>query len=274
METGETSNHKACRRFFPLQAGDAVVHSWDVLHGVDVEPGLDRTSLIVWFDELHETEGKVEETESSDGCGVSPWLTRHKEMNANEETANGVLQFVLASALSSVDDPEQIKELPSPVDLYLRSASRRNTFALTRMGGLCEDDSLANAELHDEAVRVLEFLRPREILPSTILKMLPGQDTRQELAIRFWLEGAMSGNPNGQKALADEIMMEASQSGSADGRLLAAVLFALAAQQDDDGASESLSRVIEHDVASRGIDNEDAFLASPVVQVAHAAIAA
>ena len=48
-ETGETSNHKALRRFFPLQTGDCVLHTWDVLHGVDVEPGLDRTSLIVWL---------------------------------------------------------------------------------------------------------------------------------------------------------------------------------------------------------------------------------
>eukprot|EP00980_Cylindrotheca_fusiformis_P025848 scaffold14736_cov54-Cylindrotheca_fusiformis.AAC.1 len=48
---GATSNHAALRRFFPLSTGDGVVHTWDVLHGVDVEAGLDRTSLIVWFTE-------------------------------------------------------------------------------------------------------------------------------------------------------------------------------------------------------------------------------
>ena len=51
-DKGQTSNHKSLRRFFPLQKGDCVIHTWDVLHGVDVKPGLDRTSLIVWFDEV------------------------------------------------------------------------------------------------------------------------------------------------------------------------------------------------------------------------------
>jgi hypothetical protein len=30
-------NHAALRRFFPLACGDGVVHTWDVIHGVDVE---------------------------------------------------------------------------------------------------------------------------------------------------------------------------------------------------------------------------------------------
>jgi hypothetical protein len=69
-------------------------------------------------------------------------------------------------------------------------------------------------------------------------------------------------------------MLESSQSGNADRRLLAALLFALAAQQDDDGASQSLSRVIECEVEIENIESQDDFLASPVVQVANAAFEA
>jgi len=46
-DNGSTSNHASLRRFFPLERGDGVVHTWDVLHGVDVVPNSDRTSLIV-----------------------------------------------------------------------------------------------------------------------------------------------------------------------------------------------------------------------------------
>jgi hypothetical protein len=94
------------------------------------------------------------------------------------------------------------------------------------------------------------------------------------LAIRFWLEGAIAGSVLAQKALADELMLESSQSGNADRRLLAALLFALAAQQDDDGASQSLSRVIEYEVETENIESQDDFSASPVVQVANAAFEA
>jgi hypothetical protein len=66
-------------------------------------------------------------------------------------------------------------------------------------------------------------------------------------------------------------MLEASQSGDPNQRLLAAVLFALASQQDDSESSESLSRVIEYDVAARNVGSQEEFLASPVVQTANAA---
>jgi hypothetical protein len=123
--TGQTSNHKALRRFFSLQAGDAAIHSWDVLHGVDVEPGLDRTSLIVWFDEYSESV-------------KFPWLVNHRDYR--RDSTNDVLHFVFASALSNVNLDKS--EMNDPIHLYLRSASQRNTFALTRMGSLCEEDAL------------------------------------------------------------------------------------------------------------------------------------
>ena len=96
---------------------------------------------------------------------------------------------------------------------------------------------------------------------------------RTELACRFWLEGSLTGNPLAQKSLADEVMLEASVSGNADERLLAATLFALASQQDSqEGPSDSLARVIEYDVAAREVQSQEEFLASPVVQAANAAL--
>ena len=83
---GNTSNHAALRRFFPLEQGDGVVHTWDVLHGVDVAPNSDRTSLIVWFT----TDEALDYQETM----TPPWLIKHP----NIDTDN-VAQFVLASAM-------------------------------------------------------------------------------------------------------------------------------------------------------------------------------
>mmetsp|Transcript_15616 Transcript_15616/g.31958 ORF Transcript_15616/g.31958 Transcript_15616/m.31958 type:complete len:634 (+) Transcript_15616:201-2102(+) len=283
-KTGETSNHKALRRFFPLRTGDCVVHTWDILHGVDVQPGLDRTSLIVWFDEV---------AEEGDGEAASPvhnknneyemppnssWLSLEKQNYPSDATTlhngNDVRQFVLASALSSVES--DVDTELDEILLYLRSASRGNTFALTRMGSICEEGALSSSELQNESFKFLEELTPFEELPGIVQELLEENDNAQsELACRFWLEASLSGNPLAQKSLADEIMFEASRSGNPNQRLLAAVLFALASQQDnDEGPSDSLSRVIEYDLAARNIQSQEEFLASPVVQTANAAFGA
>jgi hypothetical protein len=275
--SGQTSNHMALRRFFPLRTGDCVVHTWDVLHGVDVEAGLDRTSLIVWFTEDEMDDNNDGSCHNDYVSGVAPWLTKHPE----RQHTNDVLQFVLASALSSGDKSDLShatfeESTTNEVDLYLRSASHGNIFALTRIGSLCEEGTLSPI-MQERALSVLEELRPYDKLPLAIrdlaTHMVSDDDyLNRQLAIRFWLEGALGGNPLAQRALADEVMLNASQSGSASGRLMAAVLFALAAQQDDEMATESLARVVEFDLGARNVDSQDAFLASPVVQVAKAAL--
>jgi hypothetical protein len=231
-----------------------------------VEPGLDRTSLIVGFDEHPDPDKDKQPV-------VSPWLTNHPNRQS-KEPSNDVLQFVLASALSSVDNEFKTRDLENEIQLYVGSASQRNTFALTRMGSLCEDGALNDKALNQKAFRILDSLRTKEQLPQPLQEMLDKRETSQELAVRFWLEGALGGNPLAQKALADELMMVASQSGSEQLQTLAAVLFALAAQQGDESASAALSRVVEFDVTSRGVETEEDFFNSPVVQVANAAIVA
>lgn len=119
---------------------------------------------------------------------------------------------------------------------------------------------------------MLESLRPSSE-PSDDLDAILGEETDPTMrqARLFWYQGAIRGNPLSQRALADEIMLEASESNDADARHLAAVLFALAAQQGIEPAVESLSRVVEYEVAARGIDTQEEFAASPVVQVAQIA---
>ena len=204
---------------------------------------------------------------------VSPWLVN--DPNNHDGSTDDVLQFVLASALSSAECSDVDDNKKKIIQLYLQSASLKNTFALTRMGSLCEEGALSSSKLQINALKVLDQLRPISNLPIPIQEMISdgGDDdkTQLDLAIRFWFEGAVAGSVLAQKALADELMLESSQSGSSDRRLLAAILFALAAQQDDEGASQALSRVIEFEVATEQIESQDEFAAAPVVQVANAA---
>jgi hypothetical protein len=64
--------------------------------------------------------------------------------------------------------------------------------------------------------------------------------------------------------------MEASETGDSDVRLLAAVLFALAAQQPGNvHAFDSLARVIDFEVADEKIRNDEDFASSFIVRIAH-----
>jgi hypothetical protein len=259
---GITSNHASLRRFFPLEKGDGVVHTWNVLHGVDVSPDSDRTSLIVWFTTEKVLESDIEMT--------SPWLTGHPTIETNDVT-----QFVLASALTtSTDDDDLTMDavMPHPHDLYLKSAESGNTFALTRLGSLAQEQKLS-LERAMRGVAILNNLRPSEELPFE--EQIIGDEysiSYDALAKRFWFEGAVRGNPLAQAHLADEVMELAANTRNDDMRVLAAVLFGLAAQQGHDIASESLSRVVEFEVASSLIQSQEEFEASPVVKTANAAL--
>jgi hypothetical protein len=295
-DDGKTSNHAALRRFFPLACGDGVVHTWDVLHGVDVEPGLDRTSLVIWFT----TE---EELDPNQSLPPAPWLYEQPDLETND-----VGQFVLASAIASSDESfrddsswgsesnsktmSQSSSMPDdhehdhndsrrsttathhPFDLYLDSASRENTFALTRLGSLCEDGML-DEEMTSRAEDLVCRLRPD--LPKVLHQRedddVPASMSSMYLAKRFWFEGAVRGNPLAQIAWGDEILFEASESGEADALILAAVLFGLAAQQGqgNEQAMKSLKRVLEFDATFGAYETQDDFLRSPVVQAAEAA---
>jgi hypothetical protein len=160
-----------------------------------------------------------------------------------------------------------------PHDLYLKSAASGNTFALTKLGSLAQDQelSLERAKL---GLVILEKLRPGGDVLFVDQKTVKndGFISFDALAKRFWYEGAVRGNPMAQAYLADDVMEQAAITGKQDLRVLAATLFALAAQQGNEAASESLSRVVEFEVAQSGIQSQEEFEASPVVRTANAAL--
>ena len=296
-----TSNHKSLRRYFPLSEGDAVLHSWDVLHGVDVLPGMGRTSLIVWFtEETTTTCSDDDKRNDADNTttnnimeNVSPWLLTDTERIAMDE----VTQFVLASALESVNDGDDstasMTSSYNSQELYLKSAGQQSAFALSRLGSLFETDSWKSPELKQQAKELLDAVCPVEQIPAPLRPILltsevqQHQDQRililpehQSMAWRFWLQAAWLGNPQAQLALADELMAHAATSleGSSDEerddvRLMAAVLFGLAAQQGEDHALERLKKVVEIETAEKQIETQEDFFNSRVVQTARAATA-
>lgn len=278
----QTSNHASLRRFFPLNSGDGVLHTWDVLHGVDVEPGLDRTSLIVWFSTKEAMSNSASEvTGPAEPAPVSPWLSKHQSRESND-----VVQFVLGSALESSSGPVDGVESgasPSmhheentvalqgknvehnPHELYLQSAAQENPFALSRLGSLCEGGALL-PELVKQAVDMLSNL---DAPPDSMTSLLNDDDQNQSLARRFWLEGSLRGNSNAQTALGDEAMEKGVIQNREDLRLMAATLFGLAAQQGLEQAIDSLSRVVEYEASI--CESKEDFLVSPILKVAQAA---
>ena len=264
---GISSNHAALRRFFPLQCGDAAIHTWDVLHGVDVQPldktcevSLERTSLIVWF-----VEG---DTCSGEESLISPWLHARNDLDKND-----IAQFVLGSALESSSNAQTFAYYRN---LYFRSATKGNSFALTRLGSIFDssDTSLEDEEFETKCEALLDSLSPRDELPNALLYAIDSLENRsQEKAVRFWYEGAIRGNPLAHFALADILMsfVTLSETESTDTKLLATVLFALAAQQRLDHAEDALDRIIRHEMSSGIITSNEEFMQSLIVRTAQVA---
>ena len=262
LDTGNvistTSNHAALRRFFQLNSGDAVTHTWNVLHGVDVEPGIDRTSLIVWFTEK---DSSSQQTNFS-----SPWLLAHPELKTDN-----VAQFVLASALESSDTDLNI----NLQDLCLQSAVYGNSFALTRLGSLCEEAGDDADEIFlTKALETIQSIRKDSEVPVWLLNVNDGLTQTQELSVRlsrrFWFEAALCGNPLAQTALADDLMATGAM--DREIRVIAASLFGLAAQQGHTEAQEALVRVVQMEAGSDEIRSEEEFRQSPVVKIAEVAM--
>jgi hypothetical protein len=238
-----SSNHVAHRRFFALSCGDGIFHTWDILHGVDVEPGLDRTSLIVWFstsDVLRKLE-KYNKTDANTSF-FSPWI-----LDGLRVENNNVAKFVLASAIeSSLDSVEKdqhsitsltmvssdtklcttgIPNLPNPIQLYIDSASNGNAFAYNRLGSFfCDSESVISDDVVQAAMSALPSVTSTELcttigqifsLPSLHSLEEDGTDEDKQQQQRnryigklFYLAGALRGNPVSQQNLASEIMYD------------------------------------------------------------------
>jgi len=152
--------HAALRRFFALEGGDGVAHSYDVLHGVDVDPDLgnERTSLIVWFTDNDDGGGRDDDDDDDDGgdnggrggasTGTpSSWLV---------DPDNDVGEFVLGLAIENSSsrggerDAKTTTTTPAagdhhaevtadPYSLYLSSARTGNVYAISAIAQMCSD---------------------------------------------------------------------------------------------------------------------------------------
>eukprot|EP00957_Ditylum_brightwellii_P053530 4056307-Ditylum_brightwellii.AAC.1 len=152
-------DHPALRRYFPLSAGDAILHSWDVQHGVNIMSNSNRTSLIVWFvaddergeeggnrkeeDEVERIENEEEQSEwfkmteqlmkrleeagmessSAVKCSLTSLLSLYDQYT-NKNYDDDLLYYVLGIALESAESIFDVEMTPSS------SSSMVNTHGL------------------------------------------------------------------------------------------------------------------------------------------------
>ncbi|KAL7523510.1 hypothetical protein ACHAWF_000549, partial [Thalassiosira exigua] len=205
---GATCGHAALRRFVPLDKGDGVVHTFDVLHGVDVDPGLkrSRTSLIVWFTDNGdggEDEDETEECVSKAQC--PPWLL-HPADDVGAFVAALAAETAAAELDRGVNAPLKATD---PYDLYLASASKGNAFALTSLAGMCQEDLIPDEE-YDRVYNVAAdgTAGSNPFLPTRVDKT-NGPRRCKDLARALWYRAAISGGHRvAQVSLADDLMLE------------------------------------------------------------------
>jgi hypothetical protein len=234
-----STNNAALRQFFPLDKGDGVVHTFDVLHGVDVDPDLkrSRTSLIVWF-------GNSDDT----------WLERTDDIS----------QFV--SGLVMEEDDVSMKAL----EMYLSSVEQGNVFAMTALAQLCAEEKVPDL-LFD---RIRSAIPPNSFLPKEEASV-----SCKDLANALWYHAAIAGgNPVAQNGLANSLMSayasaesELSAEEEKHVLLMASVLFTMAYNNHNQDSLDALERLMGvecrrlHDLGVE-IPSEE-FFSSPVVKV-------
>jgi len=100
------------REFIELEAGDAVLHSFDVMHGVDVLSG-ERVSLIIWF------------KSNADACEkkLSPWYA--EAAAGGNPTAQYNLGRVVANGLGGTP-----QDRPAGVEWYAKAAKQGHVMAM------------------------------------------------------------------------------------------------------------------------------------------------
>jgi len=206
--TDGVTNNAALRKFFPLDEGDGVVHTFDILHGVDVDPRLNRprTSLIVWFTDYGRDDKIVDE--GGDGDDVNqPWLLN---------PSNAVEEFILglASDFSEEEDGSHLnlKRATHPLTLNLSSASKGNMFAITKLGQMCDDGELPET-YHEQIRSFLEGFDPCNpfLPPPSSNDDTNDQNPRscKNLVTALWYHASViGGNRVAQVSLADELVLQ------------------------------------------------------------------
>ena len=247
--------HKALKQFFPLQAGDGVIHTWDILHGVDIDPTHQRTSLIVWF-----TKSSNNTNERNDSDDVPLWLS-----SQNNDDNDAVQNFVLALSKEQQQHPQD-----EIIDLIIKSASLGNNFALTRLGTILmdqvdnHDSSHCDDELEliklsskhvDECHSLVNLLSNdgdhESLYPRNNNKNLDYEENvtiQRKIAIALLKEASLRGSAVAQVSYADSLMEDYFMEDHTDKKkeelmMDAAILLTLASQQDYKPAHESIQRL-------------------------------
>jgi len=230
--TNGVTNNVALRKFFPLDKGDGVVHTFNILHGVDVDPKLNcpRTSLIVWFTDYGgDDDDGDQERSTSEELHVNNTANANANANAYNNVnqpwllnpSNAIDEFVLglASECNEEEDGSHLK-LKKSIDslsLNLSSASKGNIFAMVKLGQMCDDAELP--DIHYEQVRsFLEDFDPSNpFIPAPITSGSTVSDDGDDdnsracknLATALWYHASIAGgNRSAQISLADELMLQ------------------------------------------------------------------
>ena len=241
------SSHAGLRQFFPLNTGDGVIHTFDILHGVDVDPTLDcsRTSLIIWFvdkqqqrqqDQRRNISGSSE-NESSTYSSPSSSTTQRKIITdqpwlLEPDTDDHLKQFVLALASDCKAEIVQEEEEEKNDDiittsnnssnsnssnsnnaiheLYIQSARQGNAFALNSLAEICIDGLLSKNQFEQTNAIPLDLngLNDNPFLSHDHDDHDDEINVQVSLARALWFESSMRGNRVAQASLGDSIMEE------------------------------------------------------------------
>ena len=200
------------KKFFPLNRGDGVVHTFDVLHGVDVDPQLNqpRTSLIVWFTDSGGggvSDAHDDEDDASTNVN-QPWL-----LNPNKDDDIGQFVLALASERTVEEDGSHVnlKNAVNPLQLYISSAALGNVFAMTALGQMCDDGLVPDSQCDVIRNALLDLNGANPCLQKN------DNDDKEEassirckgLANALWYHAAIEGGHRvAQVSLADNLMLQ------------------------------------------------------------------
>jgi hypothetical protein len=225
--------HAALRQFFALEVGDGVAHSYDVLHGVDVDPdlGRERTSLIVWF--VDDGDGRGEGGDCGRG-GVSVGVRSGTPPSWLLDPDDDVAEFVLGLAFESSSSGQggrgantttpplsdrRAEFVADPYPLYLSSARKGNIYAMSAIAQMCSDGIIPRSQ-YDRILDLLTSVHVGGAGGGSSNPLFFGRQQRSDdygvgddlsswegLAIALWYHAAIRGGHRAaQVSLADEIM--------------------------------------------------------------------
>lgn len=196
------------KKFFPLKKGDGVVHTFDILHGVDVDPRLNqpRTSLIVWFTDRNDKSVCGDEANSSVN---QPWL-----LNPAKDDDIGRFVLALASERTVEEDGShlKLKSAVDPLQMYISSAAQGNVFAMTALGQMCDDGFVPDEQCDVIRDFLLALDSSNPYVPNDESEVSRDANLRRKcegLANPLWYHAAIQGGHRvAQVSLADNLMLQ------------------------------------------------------------------